>query len=233
MPDLRDLLRGAVDDPTPLDLDELAHRVGHDERRRRLAVIGAAAAVLVLVGAAAVALAIRAGDTDVDIAPIHPSPDAVPGSGTTALPSTSTPTTAETATTASTDPVLGITVPGGPGGAPPCAAPGAGQEGASTLYPDHAPLVTKASFAGGVRWAVCGADPTFAAQLLNLRSDDGGRSWSVTDTDLAMSPHNAGDRVDVQLASATTGTIHLVSMVGERDDRYATDDGGLHWRPVR
>ncbi|HEV7759847.1 MAG TPA: hypothetical protein VGO78_12695 [Acidimicrobiales bacterium] len=226
MPDLRDLLNDAVDRPAPLDLDGLGHRVARHQRRRRMATITAAAALAILMGAAALVLAQGAdGGRGVRIEPAPPAND-----GSTTVPSTS----ATPSTTPGTTAAPGSTgsVPGGPGGAAPCAAAGAGQEGASVGHPERAPLQAQETFAGGVRWAVCGADPVNSDKLLNLRSDDGGQTWTVTDTGLGMSPFHAGDQVEVQLSSATAGEIHLVGRVAERDDRYQTADGGLSWSPV-
>jgi photosystem II stability/assembly factor-like uncharacterized protein len=83
-----------------------------------------------------------------------------------------------------------------------------------------------------VRWAICGADPVSETDLLNLRSDDGGETWSVTNTGFGMSPHHAGDDVQVSLTSATSGQIRLVGRVGEQNDLYATSDGGLTWQQI-
>jgi hypothetical protein len=230
MPDLRDLLNGAVDRPAPLDLDGLGHRVARHQRRRRLATITAAAAVAVLMGAAVLALVRTAGDDpDLRIDPQERPDGAIVDPDTTTPPGSTSTTTAGTGT--STEVPSSASVAGGPGGAPPCAEAGAGQEGATVEHPERAPLQAQESFAGGVRWAVCGADIAFSDKLLNLRSDDDGQTWTVTDTGLAMTPSHAGDQVEVQLSSATSGEIHLVSQVGERDDRYRTDDGGRSWSP--
>jgi hypothetical protein len=253
MPDLRELLHGAVDRPDPLDLDGLGRRVRRQQRQRRIA-LASVIVMVVLAGGVAVALATRqGGGADVDLAPVHQPPGttqdpgpiarpttSAPGSsastGSTTTPSSTTSTTRSTSTTTATgtSAVSSVTVPGGPGGAPPCAAKGSeGQYGESPSHPERAPLQTQATFAGGVRWAVCGAGISQAEELLNLRSGDGGQTWSVTDTGLSGTVFHAGDQVDVQLTSATVGKIHVVSLVGERDDRYSTNDGGLHWRPVR
>ena len=122
--------------------------------------------------------------------------------------------------------------PGGSGGAAPCAPAGQGDEGASTVHPERAPLLAQGSFAHGVRWAVCGADPVFDNGLLNLRSDDGGRTWTTTDTgiDMGFAPFHGGDVVEVDLIDATTATIHFASRVAEIDLVYRTNDGGHRWR---
>jgi photosystem II stability/assembly factor-like uncharacterized protein len=115
----------------------------------------------------------------------------------------------------------------------PCAPAGQGTEGAGIQHPERAPLQAQASFVGDIGWAVCGADPVFGAELLNLRSDDGGRTWRATDTGIAFTPFHAGDVVDVELTNATTGRIHVVSRVGEVDRTYETVDGGHTWQPAR
>jgi hypothetical protein len=235
MPDLRDLLEGSIDRPAPLDIDQLGHRVARRQRNHRIARLAAAVTVVVAVGGVALALARNAGDGN-DVRTVPPAGE---GSGSTEPEPTTTITEPTGATETTTAPSSGTgapasaSVPGGPGGAPPCAEQGAGQEGASVEHPERAPLQAEATFADGVRWAVCGADPAFASELLNLRSEDAGQSWSVTTTGLSMSPFHAGDQVDVQLTTATTGQIRLVSEVGERDDRYETYDGGLTWQPVQ
>jgi hypothetical protein len=129
-------------------------------------------------------------------------------------------------------------IPGAPGtpgsgGEPPCAPAGtAGDYAADTEHPERAPLQAEASFDDGVRWAVCGASPVFGSDLLNLRSDDDGATWVVTDTGLDMTPSHAGDVVEVELADASSGTIRLASLVGETDTTYRSDDGGLTWQPM-
>jgi hypothetical protein len=244
MPDLRDLLEGAVDRPAPLDIDQLGHRVARRQRNRRIARL-AAAVTVVAVGGVALALARSAGDGD-NVRTVPPAGEGSGGTDPEAITTTTEPGGATETTTApggatetTTAPSPGTGAPasasvsGDPGGAPPCAEQGASQEGASVEHPERAPLQAEATFADGVRWAVCGADPVFSSELLNLRSEDGGQSWSVTTTGLSMSPSHAGDQVDVQLTTATTGQIRLASDVGERDDRYETDDGGLTWQPVQ
>lgn len=89
MPELRDLLEGAVDPPAPLDLDHLGRRVAAGRRRQRRRRATTLAAVLaVLLGGGALALRAgsdgRSGDGEVDTA-------------ATSTPST-TPTTAPSGT---------------------------------------------------------------------------------------------------------------------------------------
>jgi hypothetical protein len=121
--------------------------------------------------------------------------------------------------------------PGGPGGAPPCAPEGSdGEYGEAIDHPERAPLQAQAQFAGGVRWAVCGASPVFSDKLINLRSDDSGASWTVNEIGTGISPHHAGDHVEVQLTDATHGTMRIVSQVAERDETYETRDGGTDWK---
>jgi hypothetical protein len=122
---------------------------------------------------------------------------------------------------------------GASGGRPPCAARGSdGAYGADAQHPERAPLVAERTFPHGVRWAVCGASPIFDTGLLNLRSRDGGRTWTTTDTgvDVPFSPNHAGDVVEVELIDPTHATIHMASPVGEVDLTYSTNDGGRRWR---
>lgn len=49
-------------------------------------------------------------------------------------------------------------------------------------------------------------------------------------TPISINPTHAGDDVTFQVRDGLVGEVHVVSLVGERDDRYATDDGGLTWQ---
>ena len=121
------------------------------------------------------------------------------------------------------------THPGGPGGAAPCAPSDfPGEYGATINEPEKFPLKAEADY-GEFRWAVCGAGVVDSAELINLHSEDAGETYTVTDTGLSMLPFHAGDRVDVELHEDRTGSIHLVSMVGELDTTYTTSNGGLDW----
>jgi photosystem II stability/assembly factor-like uncharacterized protein len=122
-------------------------------------------------------------------------------------------------------------VTGTPDGSAPC-APKAGEYDATVQHPERAPLQAHAEFPDGVRWAICGADPTFSSDLLNLRSTDAGKTWTVTYTGFGMSPHHAGDAVAVQLTDENRGSVHLVSWVATSNDIYNTADGGRTWRHV-
>ncbi|HKE74808.1 MAG TPA: hypothetical protein VKB57_14400 [Acidimicrobiales bacterium] len=134
---------------------------------------------------------------------------------------------------AGTAAATGVVVPGRPGGAAPCAAPGAGAYGANPAHPERAPRQATATFPGGVRWALCGADPSYSGDVLNLRSGDGGATWSVTATPIAINLLHAGDTLDVRFADASRAEVHVVSAVADRDDRYVTADGGRTWRLAR
>ena len=119
------------------------------------------------------------------------------------------------------------------GGPPPCAARGSdGTAGGDAQHPERAPLLAEKTFPNGVRWAMCGASPVFDNGLLNLRSTDGGRTWTTTDTgiDMGFAPFHAGDVVDVELVDRTQATIHVASPVSEIDLTYRTNDGGRRWR---
>ena len=121
------------------------------------------------------------------------------------------------------------THPGGPGGAAPCAPSDfPGEHGAGIDQPEKFPLKAEADY-GDFRWAVCGAGIVDSAELINLHSEDGGETYTVTDTGLSMLPFHAGDRVDVELHGDKTGSIHLLSRVAESDRTYTTDNGGLDW----
>jgi hypothetical protein len=125
------------------------------------------------------------------------------------------------------------TIAGGSGGAPPCTPrPTDGTYGADTAHPQRAPLQQSAVFAGGIRWAICGASAVNSADVLNLRSTDQGRTWTVSDTQLRFSPHHAGDQLTITLDSPMVGQIHIRSEVGLFDGTYATTDGGQTWRPT-
>jgi hypothetical protein len=145
--------------------------------------------------------------------------------------STETTPTTESPTESPATPGDTAAVPGRASGSPPCApASSTGDERASVSHPERAPLIAQSSFPGGVRWALCGASAVFEAAILNLRSDDGGATWSVSDTGIGLVRSHAGDRVDVTFVDATTAEMHVVSLVGERDERHRTTDGGLTWR---
>jgi hypothetical protein len=209
-------------------------------RRRRITLAVAPVAVAVAV---VIALAVgRDHPDDRARTSTGPQPSAthVPDrSSTTSTTSSSTssttgstqPTTTTTTTTTTT-PAGTAVVAGDAGGPPPCAPELSDYEGASIEHPERAPFIDEASFPGGVRWAICGASPAAASDILNLRSDDNGATWSVTDTGLDLSPFHGGDRVDVTFTDATSAEIRLVSLVAERDDRYRTTDGGRTWRLV-
>lgn len=203
MVDLRELLDGAVDPPA-LDLDVLGRRLTRRRRRRR--VVRAAAAVVVVGATAGIgALALRSGADHGDEIEMPPAGEV---DGSTAV------------------------VEGGPEGAPPCAEPDGAEEGASVQHPERAPLQAYETFDGGVRWAICGADTALGPDLFNLRSDDDGVTWSVTDTGLGQTPFHPGDQVDIVLVNASYGTIRLVSEVGETDESFTTTDGGQRWESV-
>jgi hypothetical protein len=202
MADLRELLDGAVDPPA-LDLDVLGRRL--TRRRRRRSVARAAAIVLVVGATAGVgALALRSGADHGDDIEMPPA-GRIDDS---------------------------TVVVGGPDGVPPCAEPDGAEDGASVEHPERAPLQAYESFDGAVRWAICGADTALGSDLFNLRSDDDGATWSVTDTSLDHTPSHAGDEVDVVLVNASYGTIRLVGEVDGTDESYVTTDGGLHWDAV-
>jgi len=81
MPELRDLLEGAVDPPAPLDLDRLGRKVAAGRRRRRMTTVAAVLAVLLGGGA----LALRAGsDGRSDDVVLSPSASTTEGTPTTA-----------------------------------------------------------------------------------------------------------------------------------------------------
>jgi len=155
-----------------------------------------------------------------------------PRNSTTRPPRPATATRPPRATGASdNDPAARIAhVPGQLNGAPPCTT-GAGQYDASISHPERAPLQTYAAFDdGAIRWALCGADPVMSDELLNLRSSNSGKTWTVTDTGFGISPHHAGDELTIRLKTARVGTAHLVIAVAPEDRVYATDDGGQTWR---
>ena len=120
-------------------------------------------------------------------------------------------------------------VAGKTGGAPPC-SPGAGQYNATVQHPERAPLRASAEFVGGIRWAICGADPVLSPELLNLRSTNSGKTWTVTDTGLSLSPHHAGDAVIIHLSTVNTGSMRLRSPTGPSDRIYTTNDSGHTWQ---
>ncbi len=123
-------------------------------------------------------------------------------------------------------------VAGGNDGAPPCTSRReGGQYGASVDHPERAPLQTEVEFAHGVvRWALCGADVSMSSELLNLRSSDSGKTWSVADTGFGMSPHHLGDKLHIHLMTEDVGSVHVLIPVGPVDRVYSTDDGGRTWR---
>ena len=198
------------------------------DRRRRLRRRGLAAVAAAVVAVAAVfAVLSSLGDGSggrVETSSDEPgsAPDVPRGPAPPGPTSSSPPTTASPETTV---------VTGRDGGAPPC-APLNGDYAASVSYPEHAPLRAEATFDDGVRWAICGADPAGSSQILNLRSDDGGATWFVSDTGIWISAHHAGDVVEVRFTDATSADMHIASLVGERDERYETTDGGGTWRCV-
>jgi hypothetical protein len=73
MPDLRDLLEGAVDSPVPFDLDAVGRRVDSHHRRRRVTTVGTAVAVLAILVAATSALLGDDGGDKVDTRPANSS----------------------------------------------------------------------------------------------------------------------------------------------------------------
>lgn len=89
-----------------------------------------------------------------------------------------------------------------------------------------------AEFANGVRWAICGADPSLSGEVLNLRSTDNGTTWTVSYTGFAMSPHHAGDSITVYLATANVGGVRLHGSVGGFDKIYTTSNEGRTWRLI-
>lgn len=121
-------------------------------------------------------------------------------------------------------------VAGTTGGPPPCAADSAGAYWGDAAHPEHAPLRREAAFDSGHRWAMCGASPVFSSELLSLRSDDDGATWSVMVTPISLSPHHAGDDVRITLSSDRTGRVTLTSLVApSQDASYDTTDGGQTW----
>jgi hypothetical protein len=63
-------------------------------------------------------------------------------------------------------------------------------------------------------------------ELLNLRSSNSGKTWTVTDTGFGISPHHAGDKLTIHLKTERVGTAHLVISVAPEDRVHATNDGG-------
>jgi hypothetical protein len=121
------------------------------------------------------------------------------------------------------------TIAGRTDGSPPCATLGNGKFGADTAHPERSPIQTEIKLAHGVRWAVCGADTSFEADFLNLRSSDYGKTWRVTDVGFAFVPHHAGDRFTVSLLDARLGRMRFVSLVAQSDTACVTSDGGEVW----
>jgi hypothetical protein len=91
------------------------------------------------------------------------------------------------------------------------------------------PLRAIRSFAHGVRWALCGADPALDAELFNFRSADNGKTWQVNDTGIALSAHHAGDEVRITLVNPNAGRMRLISLVISLDETCTTTDGGRTW----
>lgn len=160
---------------------------------------------------------VRRGPSETATTSPPPQSTAAPDTTTSAPPTTAPPETA--------------VVNGLAGGPPPC-APVYGDYAASVTHPERAPLIAEATFAGGVRWAICGADSVFSSEILNLRSDDSGATWLVSDTGIGLLRFHAGDAVEVNFVDATSAEMRIVSQVGERDERYETTDGGRTWRCV-
>ncbi|HEV7760608.1 MAG TPA: metallophosphoesterase family protein, partial [Acidimicrobiales bacterium] len=73
------------------------------------------------------------------------------------------------------------------------------------------------------------------AELLNLRSDDGGRTWRATDTGIAFAPFHAGDVLTQHLLDALgrRAPVHAVlgnndrELVGRLPDRLDLELGGV------
>lgn len=107
MPDLRELLEGAVDAPAPFDLGDVGRRVGRQQRRRRSAFVGVAVAALAIVAGAAVAARDDGGDR-VDTEPASPATDSGPDGSPTTKPEGVTSTPRCTADDLSVDVVPGV-----------------------------------------------------------------------------------------------------------------------------
>lgn len=146
------------------------------------------------------------------------------------------PSATTTNTTLASVPATTTTLPstasviGGLNGTPPCASGDEGAYGADVAHPERAPLQATATFPGGIRWAICGASISFGSDLLNLRSANDGRTWTVTKTGFGMSPHHAGDNINVALTNPSVGRVRLRSRVADFDDTYSTTDGGTVWQ---
>jgi hypothetical protein len=97
-------------------------------------------------------------------------------------------------------------------------------------HPELVMLRKQRDFGRGNRWAICGASPSGDSRLISLRSENGGRTWTVSSTGFGMSAHHAGDTVDIALESMTTARIRLKSFVAAFDDTYETTDGGNVWK---
>jgi hypothetical protein len=125
-------------------------------------------------------------------------------------------------------------VAGGTGGNPPCAPSQPGTYGADPAHPERAPLQATATFADGVAWAICGASQTGDGVVLNLRTTNHGRAWTVTNTGLTFSVTRPGDQVNVALSAAEVGQVHIHSPLPPIDTTYTTRDGGRTWHvPTR
>jgi photosystem II stability/assembly factor-like uncharacterized protein len=122
-------------------------------------------------------------------------------------------------------------VTGKPSGSAPCGSR-YGNDHDIVRHPERAPLQAHAEFANGVRWAICGASPDGSAAILNIRSTDGGKTWTVADTGFGISPHHAGDFFKVHLATNDVGGMFLHGSVGGFDLIYVTSNGGRTWRLV-
>ena len=123
-----------------------------------------------------------------------------------------------------------VLIPGALGGAPPCATGVFGDYDASAARPERAPLRGEVALPNGQRWALCGASGVFSSELLSLRSDDNGTTWRVAATPMALSPHHAGDSVDVALTTTSDGRVELISAVAPALNAvFTTNDGGATW----
>jgi photosystem II stability/assembly factor-like uncharacterized protein len=71
-----------------------------------------------------------------------------------------------------------------------------------------------------------------SGDIFNLRSADNGATWTVTSTEILMSPHHAGDFFTVALDSEKVGGMFLHGSVGGFDKIYRTANGGRTWRLV-
>jgi hypothetical protein len=137
------------------------------------------------------------------------------------------------APTTTRPPMRAVVVAGRAGGEPPCARKPQGAYGADVSHPERAPLQARAEFASGVRWAICGASDDAGDELFNLRSNNRGKTWTVTDTRTGILLFHAGDQLHIRLLNARVGRMQLISLVANFDIRCATADGGAGWHCVR